>query len=298
MSEDFKSSSNRNGQVSVPINYNQPWEQVNSKATAWNDFISGLGMRMQHWAYMPYVIGATDTGSLRNYDEQKINKKNDKFIYDNNGMYKYMGDVYVIWQGNQKGLVQMPAGYYPNSSATITINRNYIDTTTIVGISEFDKFVPVIPTNEDPLEYASVNWEQLKHNPTGIDRCMFHVVHVDTLMDANGTEYIKGKDFTIEEGNVKWLSGGNRPGFDNLSGEGMVLSIRYHYIPSFYVQHAAHELRSHATIDPTTGEKKLLRGPMTAQIQIDWVFLQALKNQETNGDSATNAGTGGNTGPR
>lgn len=296
MSNDFKGSSNRKGQVPVDVKYNEPWEQVNSKPTAWNDFISGIGLRMQHWAYAPYVVGATDTGSIRNYDEQTVKKQDDKFAYDNNGMYRYMGDVYVIWQGNSKNLTQLPAGYYPDSNATVTINRNYIDTNTVVGLSEFDKLVPVI--DGDPIEFASVNWEQLQHNPTGIDRAMFRIIKVDFVTDANGTEYFENKDFAIEDGNIKWLQGGNRPGFDNLSGEGVILSIRYRYVPSFYVKYAAHELRSHAQINPNTGVKSAVRGPMSASLQIDWVFLQALKNQETSGDSTRNAGDGGNTGPR
>jgi len=298
MSDDFKKSSNRTGQVNVNNKYNDPFESVNSQPSAWNDFISGLGMRMQHYAYTPYIIGATDTGSLRNYDEEKVQKSNDQFIYDNNGMYKYMGDVLVIWQSNSKSLVQLPAGYYPDSNATVTINRNYIDSTRIVGISEFDKLMPVIDPKENPLEYASVNWEQFKHNAAGIDRTMFHIHSIDILIDANGVEYNQDKDYVIEAGNIKWLNTGNRPGLDNLSGDGVIMSIRYHYIPSFYIKYAAHELRSHATLDPATGEKKMVRGPMSAALQIDWVFLQSLKNQENSGDSGLNAGTGGNVGSR
>ena len=127
---------------------------------------------------------------------------------------------------------------------------------------------------------------------------MFHLVKVDQLSDANGVDYFQGKDYIIEQGNIKWVQGGNRPGLDNASGEGMIMSVRYRYIPSFYVKYAAHELRSHATINPNTGMKSAVRGPMTASIQIDWVFLQALKNQENGGDSSKNAPTGGNTGPR
>ncbi len=298
MSDSFKGSSTRKNQNNVNITYNEPWDQVNSQPTAWNDFISGLGMRMAHYAFVPYVIGATEVSSLRDYDEQKVDKKNDGFVYDNNGMYRYVGDVYVAWQGNSKNLNQMPAGYYPNSSATITINRNYIDSEKIVGIAEFDKLVPVLGPNENPLEYATVGFEQLKHNPTGIDRCMFHIVSMDVIVDSNGVEYTQNKDFVIEEGNIKWLNTGNRPGFDNASNEGVILGVRYHYVPSFYVQAAAHELRSHAQIDPSTGEKRMIRGPMTAMVQVDFIFLQALKNQETNGDSALNSGTGGNTGSR
>lgn len=290
--------SNRDGQVGVNINYSDPWEQVNSSTTAWNNFIAGLGLRFQHWAFSPYVIGATDTGSLRNYDDQRVRKSNDKVIYDNNGMYRYMGDIFVIWQGNSKKDTQLPAGYYPDSNATVTLNRHYIDTKTIVGLSEFDKFILVLRPEDNPLEYASVNWEQVKHNPTGIDRVMFHVVKVDSLSDANGVDYAEGVDYRISNGNIEWIQGGSRPGFDNASSEGVVMSIRYRYIPSFYVKYAAHELRSHATFDQATGLKRAVRGPMQASLQIDWVFLQALKNQESNGDSSKNAATGGNTGPR
>lgn len=296
MSDDFKKSSDRQDQKVIPIEYDKPWQQVSSDPYAVNNFISGLGLKMQHWAYTPYIIGATNTGNIRNYNEQVVKKPNDEFLYDNNGVYKYMGDVHVIWQSNNKQLVQMPLGYYPESSATVTINRCYIGTNKIVGLSEFDKLVPVIET--DPIEYASVNWEQINHNPSGIDRTMFKIVKVDVIVDANGIEYEEGIDYIIEKGDIKWLPQGKRPGFDNLSGEGVVLAIRYRYIPSFYIKYAAHELRSHVQIDKITGLPKPIRGPMTALVQIDWVFLQSLKNQEKDGDTAKNFGDGGNLGPR
>jgi len=298
MTDSFQSSSNRDGQKPIDIKYNDPWEQVNSSATAWNNFVAGLGLRFQHWAFTPYVLGATDTGSLRNYDEQRVKKSDDKTVYDNNGMYRYMGDVFVIWQSNSKREAQLPPGYYPDSIATITLNRHYIDTTEIIGLSEYDKFILVLRPEDDPLEFATVNWEGYQHNPTGIDRLMFKAVRVDYISDANGVEYIDGKDFVVSEGNIKWLPNGTRPGFDNASSEGVIMSVRYRYIPSFYIKNATHELRSHSTVNPNTGTKTAVRMPMTASVQIDWVFLQSLKNQEKGGDSSKNVGTGGNMGSR
>lgn len=293
----WKRSSIKTDQNQVPIEYHQPWDQVQSDALAWNHFIAGLGLKMQHWAYMPYVIGASEAGSLRHYDGKDVPVVPSRnWLYDNNGLYQYQGDVYVIFSSNSKSLSMMPAGYYPNSMAFVTINRHYINSDRIVALSEFDKLVPIV--EEDPLEYASVNWEKVQHNPTGYDRLMFKAVKVDALIDAAGIEYRQGLDFVLEDGFIKWLSSGRRPGFDNLSGLGAVYAIRYRYIPSFYIKYAAHELRSHATIDPETGASKPVRGPMAAAIQIDWVFLQSLSEEAQSMDSAYLAPDGGNTGPR
>lgn len=293
----WKSSSNRIGQNSVPVQYNSPWDAVKSDALAWNDFISGLGMRMQHWSYIPYVLGASDVGMLRFYESTPVPpSQTNNFIYDNNGIYKYEGDVFVIWQSNSKQLTMMPAGYYPQSNGMVTINRHYIDSERIVGLSEFDKLIPVI--NGDPLEYASVNWEKIQHNPTGIDRLMFQAVLVEHLIDANGVQYTQNIDFVLDNGYIKWLNGGKRPGLDPNTGIGMIYAIRYRYVPSFYIKYAAHELRSHATLDPNTGETKMIRGPMTAMVQIDWVFLQSISDQQSSQYGARMAGDGGNTGPR
>ncbi|MEM4360432.1 MAG: hypothetical protein QXT45_07890, partial [Candidatus Bilamarchaeaceae archaeon] len=175
----WRKSSTRNEPNSVPIEYNQPWDQVKSDALAWNHFISGLGLKMQHWAYMPYVLGAAEAGSLRHYeggDVPALPSRN--WRYDNNGIYQYQGDVYVIFQSNSKNLAAMPAGYFPNSNAVVTINRHYFNSERIVALSEFDKLVPIV--EGDPLEYASVNWEKIQHNPIGYDRLMFQAVHVDS----------------------------------------------------------------------------------------------------------------------
>lgn len=293
----WKASSQREGQLNTELQYNEPWDQVNSDALAWNHFIAGLGIKMQHWSFVPYVFGVNEVGGLRKYDAVDFPISNDpNMIFDNNGIYRYEGDVYVIWQGNSKDLRTLPAGYYPESHATVTINRHYVNTTKLVALSEFDKLIPII--QGDPLEYASVNWESVQHNPTGYDRLSFQAVHVDYLIDANGRFYQPNKDFKLENGFIKWIDGGMRPGFDNDSDEGVIYAIRYRYVPSFYIRYAAHELRSHATIDPNTGEKKPIRGPLTAAIQIDWVFLQSTAEGSPAPHSARKVADGGNTGPR
>lgn len=298
--KNWRQSSKRDGQIRAPIDYGANWEQVSSDALAWNNFISGLGIRMQHWSFIPDVFGAVDVGVLRKYDSNLIVSNNPNMFIDNNGIYKYEGDVYVIFQNNNKNHVTMPAGYFPDSTAIVTVNRHYIDTTKIVGLSEFDKLIPVV--NGDPLEYASVNWEKINHNPSGYDRLMFKAVKIEHIIDASGVEYEFNVDYTLENGYVKWLPQGKRPGFDNNSSHGVVYAIRYRYIPSFYIKYAAHELRSHATIDPVTGEVKPIRGPMTAAIQIDWVFLQSLSGVQNSNVNieylARLAPDGGNTGPR
>ena len=293
---DFKKSSNKNGQIQHNIKYANPWVQVGDQATAYNHFIAGLGIKMQHWAYVPNIIGMPKSGGIRNYNDIMTHNPNDKFVKGTNGMYKYMGDVFVIWQGNSKELAQLAPGYYPNSSALVTINRNYIDTDILVGISEFDKLVPII--DSDPIEFSSVQWEVIEHNPTGIDRTDFKIVKVDILVDSNGIEYTEGKDYIVEDGVIKWLQGGQRPGFDNYTGKGAVYSIRYRYVPSFYVKHAVHELRAHAQFNPNFNKVVATRGPISAAVQIDWVFLQSLKEEENDGNSSRHFGDGGNTGPR
>jgi hypothetical protein len=83
MSKNFKGSSTREGQIIAQNQYNDPFEVVGSDSLAWNDFVSGLGMKMAHWVFVPYVIGASDTGAIRNYDEQTVKKTNDADIYVN-----------------------------------------------------------------------------------------------------------------------------------------------------------------------------------------------------------------------
>ncbi len=293
MSKNWKPSSDVGAQNAVIDMMGRPWTSVRDDLDAYNAFIANLGLAFKHYIAIPYVIGASETGSLRDYDEAKVELDNG-MIVENGFMYKYVGDVFGIFQGNSSNLVQIPAGFYNHATAYVTFNKYYRGTDKQVSLSRFDKLVPIDP----PSEFKVVNWQKVEHNPTGIDRLQFKIDQIDYVGDSTGREYILGTDFVIDNGYIKWLPTGSRPGIDPQSQAGRVMSVRYTYRPLYYVNQLMHAVRAHATIDQVTGEVRVQAAPLQAVIQLDFVFLDSIKDGSFVDEAARDNSNTPNTGPR
>jgi hypothetical protein len=286
-------NSSQPGAIDIVNDLGSPWPQVRDDINAYSQLTANMGIVFQHWMCIPYVIGSSDDGGIRDYDEQKVELDNG-LVYDNNFVYKYVGDVYGIFSSNSKDFKQLPAGYYTDSTAYVTFNKFYKESDKKVSLAEFDKLIPCVSADE----FWTVNFQKMHHNPTGIDRLQFKATEIEIIMDSTGRIFNQGTDYCLENGYVKWLSSGNQPGIDNSTGKGRVIAVRYKYKPAYYVKNMIHDIRAHATIDPESGDVKVQRGPIMASIQLDWVFLDSLSDKDNAPDASLEAPRGNNTGPR
>ena len=139
----------------------------------------------------------------------------DRFHRENGFLYIKCKHVYGTFMGNAKDFKHVASGLYGNSGATVSLNRFYQDTDEKIHLSENDKLIPVDLKDE----FFSVNWQKFTHNPTGIDRLEFRACNVVFLIDSDGIQYLRGRDFEVVNGYIKWVDGADRPGLDKQTGK-------------------------------------------------------------------------------
>lgn len=284
--------SDRKSFVNIPINYDTPWGAVRADSTAENSFIANMGILFAHYRAVPCPLGALEVGDIRHSHDHGPNSKID---CENGFIYTYAGDVWGIFQSNNKKYDFIPPGYYGNSVAIVTFNRYYRDSDKTAAMAEFDKLVPL----ESPKEFFGVSFQKIQHNPTGIDRTQFKVCSVEDLIDSDGRLYANGKDFIVNQhGNIEWINGGERPGIDNRTDKGKIYAVRYRYKPYFYVKAMLHELRVKPSMDTLTGDITTKSGPTQCAVQVDFIFLANATDKSDAPDAMLEPQDTSNTGPR
>jgi len=286
--------SSKPGAVDIPNDFGSPWPAVRDDLQAYSQFIANLGIVFQHWMAIPYVIGDEEGGGIRQYDERNVELDNG-LIYDNGFVYKYVGDVYGIFQGHSKDLKQLPPGFYADSVAYVSFNKFYKNSTKRAAFAEFDKLIPIDCPGRDMTEIWTINFEKIRHNPVGFDKLQYPALEIDFIQDNRGVIYEEITDYVLKDGGIQWVPSGTQPGISNVTNKGRILGVRYKYKPLFYVKQMVHEMRVHATFDDD-GEVRVQRGPTQCAVQVDWVFLESLKEDAKNAVLAS--GDTPNVGPR
>lgn len=280
----------------VPIQYNNPWDAVRGDAKADNFFIANMGIKFAHYICLPDPLYNVKQGDVRqsfNHEDVQQFSDSDKFHRENEFLYVRKGEVFAVFQSNAKDLKTMAAGLYSDSGAALSINRYYIGTEEKVKLAENDKLIPC----ELAEEFFTVNWQKFQHNPTGIDRMQFKICSVELLIDNAGVMYVQGSDYVVENGHIKWVDGGNRPGIDPVTSEGRICSIRYVYKPYYYIKTVLHDIRIRPALD-ANGGVTAKAGPQLVMVQADWVYLDRRTANENDEAAQLEEGVGSNEGPR
>ena len=262
-----------------------PEEQISWDAQAFDDLLTGQGVTLVHFRAMRCPIGATDRNDVHHPNE-------DHEGCSNGFMYHKAGCVTAWFGNNPTRPLVLPEGMLESSSTLLTLPRHYDGTEEHVIVAPYDKFYL------KDCELQVVTWEMVEAHSTGIDRTQYPVVAVEHLVDSRGITYACGVDFEIRAGKIVWL-GQNRPGFDVRLGKGVVYSIRYRYIPHWFVQQLLHEIRVAQITDQVTFERHVERLPYGVALQREYVFLNADRDKEGKDvEAARSPESGGSLGPR
>lgn len=206
---------------------------------AFNEAIRSQGVKLIHYRSMRCPVGMIDLDDNRRphpHHEACFNG----FIYDK------VDCITGLMTGNNKKKSLEDVGFVDFSSVQATFPQTYDDSAQKLIIAPFDRFY---------LSEESANvvmWQLFRHHETGIDRLKYPVACVQgPIVDSRGERYNEGVDFTVQNGQIKWI--GRRPapeidvgpGMSNGFGtdRGAVCSIRYTYRPYWYVGAIPHELR-------------------------------------------------------
>lgn len=278
------------------LDFGSPWASVIPDNDATNNFISGLGIIFNHYVAIPNVIYESNIGDLRRIFPEELPNAvvGQKFDFIENGfLYKYAGQVWGIFQGNNKRFDHIASGLYTKAGAMCTMNRYYRKSNKYASFAEYDKLIPCVSGEH----FFSVNWEKTQVSLTGINRLQFLATAIEYIIDSAGRMYEEGQDFELFKGDIKWLNKPNsdRPGIDPGTGRGRIIAVRYKYKPSFYVQTLAHDIRMSAIFDSQgspnwplqtddQGNISYKPGPSSVNIVADFVFLDRRSANENGPD--------------
>ena len=244
-----------------------PERQVSFEKNGFDQLVRSQGVTLCHHKALPSPIGATDRDDIR-HPNHSDNESVSQFIY------RKAGSVTVFFQSNAGKNTPVDMGELKLGSAMITVPRYYDGTTE-----------PALLTISDRLYFQDVemvveNWQRMECHATGVDRLTYPATCVEFLVDSHGVDYLQGQDFTLDgEGRVVWKAGGRRHATDPATGRGGIYSVRYKYIPHWYVSDLLHEVRVAQITDPATGERRVERQPYLAKIQREYVW-HAQQNRE------------------
>jgi len=247
-----------------------PGDAVLFDPEAFDNLLRTHGVQLQHYRALPCPVGMIDPDDQRHPSE-------DHEGCSNGHIHVLSGDITCSFLGNSKDSILGDLGRMDGSTVQVTFPRYYDQA------NSNDALIPFRPCPLDRIylkdETITVPHPQyFAANVVGVDRLNFPVVEVTDLVDNQGKRYAQGVDFTLWQGQIKWLTQ-NRPGLDPKTQKGRVCGIRYHYHPFWYVQRMIHEIRVSQVEDEFTGERKLIRFPQQAVLQREYVFLAEQKDQ-------------------
>jgi hypothetical protein len=235
-----------------------PSESVHFDVDGFDNAIDKQGVSFVHFRAMPCPVGLSDRYDIRRTHE-------DHSGCSNGFLYQRAGKIVCPFSGNSKQVQLLDVGILTGSAVQITVPRHYTDKPgESVMLSQFDR---LYLADNAALVIAMQRFEA---NATGLDRLQYPVVEVEHIVDSNGRSY-DHTDYTIESGMIRW-TGANRPAPDPKTGKGQICSIRYRYIPYWYVDRLIHEIRVVQATNPETGIHGTVRMPYAALIQRENVF--------------------------
>ena len=244
------------------IQHDAPLTHIGLDTQAFQDLVRSHGVTMVHYRAMRCPIGVSE----RNDSRQPHHTHAD---CSNGAIYRVAGEATCLFQGNDASVRLADIGLIDSSTAMLTLpsfyDRKSEDEPEIkVLVAPFDRFY--FKDTEAPV----VNWHLVEAHATGIDRLQYPAVLVEHLVDSNGQEYRQDEDFRLVNGSIVW--GSRRPPQDPETQRGCCYTVRYWYQPYWYVKQMVHEIRVSRKDDFQTGERKLVRMPVSVVLQRENVF--------------------------
>lgn len=246
-----------------------PYEKVTLDRISLENFTKDSGPIFVHYKATPCPIGQVEKESIRSPHAEHSECSNG-FIYEKAG--EFSGP----FTSNAASLQLTDIGLVDGSTSIVTLPRFYNDTQEQIYINPYDRLY--IKDNV----VLSVFAEKIESSISGVDRATFPIERVESVIDNKGKKYSQDIHFNLVNGNIVWLSD-NRPGYDVSLGKGTLYSVRYLYIPFYYVSRLLHEIRIIAFAD-LDGNIKYDRGPYQIAIVREKFFA---KQQNVEGQEPT-----------
>lgn len=231
-------------------------EVVRLDPAAMDMVVRSHGVVMQHYRAIRCPLGVEDRFDVRAHG--------DHGNCSNGFIYKLAGEATVFFSGNGSNSALEDMGVVDGSTTQVTLPRTYDNSEEEIAVQHYDRFFL------KEVATSSVNTQLIEAHITGIDRLQYPAIKVEHVMDANGVEY-GINDYDIVDGRLRW-TGNKRPQFNADTNRGTVYSIRYRYIPFWYVRNIIHEVRVARVYNPKNNREDLVRMPYAVQLTREYVF--------------------------
>ncbi len=210
---------------------------------AFANLVADYGVKLVHYRALPCPVGLVDE-----HDPRKSHHRHHGC--SNGYIFERAGECTCVFQGNGTSTQLLDTGILYGSTVQVTFPPTYDDTDEPVVVAVQDRIELA-----DPQGYVT-GQQRFKAAPTGVDALQFPAEKVQMLFDRNGERYTES-DFNIHEGAINW-KGTRRP------APGTICSVRYLYLPFWYVEKLLHEIRVAPTLDPSTYQRTIERFPYSA----------------------------------
>lgn len=209
---------------------------------AFSNAVADHGFKLVHFRATLCPVGMTDQ-----FDNRKSHPPHDNC--SNGYIFENAGEVVCLFTSNPTSTQIIDPGLLWGSSVQLTFSPYYEDGVTPVTVMPQDRLYL-----KEPAGYVTAN-QRFTASEGGVDFTQFPIEQVQSLWDSSGRKY-SPYDYVIEKGLIKW--GQRRP------TPGAVCSIRYLYLPYWYVDRLVHEIRLAQTQDRLTGVRGSTRMPYSA----------------------------------
>lgn len=230
-------------------------EIVRFDPAAFDMILRSHGVLMEHWRAVKCPIGITDRFDARNHGDHDCS---------NGFLYVHAGDVTVFFSGNSSNSSLQELGLVDGSTTQITIPRFYDNSQEEIHVQHYDRFFL------KEVVASSVNTQLIEAHITGKDRLTYPPSAIEYIIDANGEKY-GPLDYEIRNGALQWTTN-HRPQYRSDITKGTVYSVRYRYVPFWYVKNIIHEVRVCRVYDHVAQQEVVIRLPHAIQLQREFMF--------------------------
>ena len=214
-----------------------PFVQESFDLNRLDAFTTSLGVDFTHYKAIPSPIGKKDRGDYRRSDGVDT-------ITSNGMIYRCAGKFTATITDNSRGSKQATGGTLDPSESRLVLPRFYNKDAVADGDRIYFAPGDRVYVSDLNADVKVSNYQEMDYQ-AGIDNePMFPIMALDgSILDSRGIEYVQNLDFTICQGNIRWLPTGKNPGIDPDTGKGRVYSIRYLYNAFWYVVSIPKEVR-------------------------------------------------------
>jgi hypothetical protein len=242
-----------------------PDQAISMDVDAFDRLVRSQGLTFVHYRAVPCPIGLVDPNDMRRPHENHSG-------CSNGYIYIKAGEITCAFSGNRSD-----RACSTSASGTGRLRPSpSLASTTAKATSPLRSRRATASTCATPPPWWSPRSSSKLTRPAST-ACASRRPSSSTSSTGRAASTSQGADFNIEGGRIKWV-GPRRPQKSSHAPHGPTCSVRYRYIPFWYVTSLLHELRLIQVTNPASGERSVRRMPYQLLLQRENVYEGSTMN--------------------